>query len=68
MRESEERELVVCAGCGTALSVASDRGFSFGADSGLCWECSVKRGGRYDAIHERWEVAPEIADLRQEND
>jgi hypothetical protein len=67
MHESEERELVACAVCGAALSFVSDRAFGFGTDSALCWECSVKRGGRYDAVHERWEVVPRTDDLRDED-
>jgi hypothetical protein len=68
MHESEERELVVCAVCGTSLSVAGDRAYGFGADSALCWDCAVARGGRYDAVHERWEVPPRTDGLRDRDD
>jgi len=63
MHESESRELVSCADCGAEISVAADRGFAYGSGAALCWECSVRRGGRYDSTHERWEVAPQVADL-----
>jgi hypothetical protein len=67
MHESEESELAVCAGCRATLSTRSDRAFGFGTDSALCWECSLKRGGRYDSTHERWEVAPLVSDLRRDD-
>jgi hypothetical protein len=63
MHESESHELVSCAVCGAEISVAADRGFAFGPSGALCWECGVRRGGRYDALHERWEVPPQFADL-----
>jgi hypothetical protein len=63
MHRSEERDLLSCASCGAELSGASDRAFVFGSESALCFECSLERGGRYDAAHERWEVAPRVADL-----
>jgi len=63
MQESESQELVSCAVCGAEISVAADRGFAFGSGGALCWECSLRRGGRYDSAHERWEVAPRVDDL-----
>ncbi len=66
MHRSEQAEVVSCAACGAEVSVRSDRVFTFGTESALCWECSVRRGGRYDGTHERWEQAPDLADLADE--
>jgi recombinational DNA repair protein (RecF pathway) len=66
MHRSEELELVSCAGCGAEISLRGDRVFSFGSDSALCAECSLQRGGRYDAVHECWEISPRVSDLAQE--
>ena len=68
MHRSEDREIVLCAGCGAEVSVRSDRVFQFGAASALCWDCCVGRGGRYDAIHERWEESPNVGDLLSPED
>ncbi len=54
---------VCCALCGADVSPGSDRSFSFAAEQVLCWDCAERRGGVYDAIHERWETAPETDDL-----
>jgi len=67
MQQEEDVELATCAGCGAEIALASDRAFSFGSGSALCWECSLKRGGRYDAAHERWEVDPRVSDLPAED-
>jgi hypothetical protein len=63
MHRSEERELLSCASCGAELSAVSDRVFVFGGESALCFECSLERGGRYDAARDRWTVAPRVDDL-----
>jgi hypothetical protein len=68
MRRSEMEDFVACAVCGAQVALGSDRSFAFGSDQAVCWECSLKRGGRYDAQHERWEVAPRIVDLLGENE
>jgi len=47
MRRSKQAEIVSCAACGAEVSVRSDRVFKFGTESALCWECSVRRGGRF---------------------
>ncbi len=65
MHEAESSELVSCAVCGAELCVATDRGFAFASNGALCWECSVRRGGRYDSLHERWDVAPQVSDLAE---
>jgi hypothetical protein len=66
MHRSEESEIVACSACGAEISLRGDRVFAFGAASALCWECALGRGGRYDAVHERWEEDPRVADLRED--
>jgi len=61
-REEEERE-APCAECGAVVVVAVDRGFAFGEAGVLCFECALKRGGRFDADEERWTVDPRVSDL-----
>jgi hypothetical protein len=56
-------ELEVCWDCKTTISWMANRAFTFGADGVLCWSCAVRRGGIYEAAHDRWTRAPEIGDL-----
>ncbi|HBZ71158.1 MAG TPA: hypothetical protein DEP35_16065 [Deltaproteobacteria bacterium] len=65
---SELEEFAACALCRAQIALGDDRSFAFGNDQVMCWECSLGRGGRYDAQHERWEVAPHIADLLGETE
>jgi len=61
--EREEPEAIPCADCGEAI-FASGRGYAFGTEQWLCWQCAERRGGRYDAHRECWSGAPEVGDLR----
>jgi len=45
MHRSEQAEIVSSAACGAEVFVRSDRVFTFGTESALCWERSVRRGG-----------------------
>jgi hypothetical protein len=40
------------------------RSYEFGEQSQLCWSCAIRRGGSYDAKHERWTTKPSTANLR----
>jgi len=62
-RGSDMEDVLTCAACGGEISLGDDRSFAFGNDQAVCWECSLRRGGRYDAHLDRWEVAPHIVDL-----
>jgi hypothetical protein len=62
--DESEIETLVCADCGGAVAGGVDRGFPFGPNV-LCWECALRRGGRYDAQQDRWTVAPDLSDLRR---
>jgi hypothetical protein len=53
-----------CAGCGMQIPERS-RAFGFGEDRLLCWECSLRRGGTFDAETDRWTTEPGISDLAE---
>lgn len=63
MHREEYEGQSACADCGAVISIATDRGFSFGAQGVLCWECAIRRGGSYDANEDRWTEPPDVADL-----
>jgi hypothetical protein len=52
-----------CAACGASVMEGASRGFALGGPNVLCWECAVRRGGRYDARQDRWTVSPDVSDL-----
>jgi hypothetical protein len=62
--EREERE--ACALCGERLAPETEGGFAFGAGNTLCAACAAKRGGRYDARRDVWEVPPDLSGLPDE--
>lgn len=62
MHASEEERVSPCAECGAEVST-TDRVYVFGAGELLCFGCSLKRHGAYDERHDRWRVAPDVADL-----
>ena len=63
--DREDRdEADVCASCGTRGAL--ERAFAFGTGNLLCAACAIARGGRYDALRDAWEVAPDLAGLADE--
>jgi hypothetical protein len=56
----------VCGLCGASVSGSTESAFSFGTAGLLCFECSMARGGRFDAQRERWDPPPDVADLPDE--
>ena len=63
MHRSEEDQFVNCLHCGSEISLSRDRTFVLSEDGGLCFACSVRRGGRYDEIHDTWTKAPDLSGL-----
>ncbi|MCA9619999.1 MAG: hypothetical protein KC731_13330 [Myxococcales bacterium] len=65
MRHVEEEESVLtrCAECGVEFDVERDRGYPFGADAALCFDCAARRGGSYDGVFERWVDPPRLDGL-----
>ncbi|MCI0652611.1 MAG: hypothetical protein L0Z55_12100 [Planctomycetes bacterium] len=65
MEREEEDELSPCAECGALVPPGSERAFAFGDGEVLCWECSIRRGGSFDAEEERWVRQPSTKDMRR---
>jgi hypothetical protein len=63
MHRSDEQELITCADCGQPFSVEQGRGFALEQEGGICFDCSVKRGGVYDGLYERWVTPPRMDGL-----
>ena len=62
--DPQERE--ACALCGERVAPETERGFGFGTGNVLCAACAAKRGGRYDAQRDAWDVAPDLTGLSDE--
>ncbi|MFO0564814.1 MAG: hypothetical protein U0263_04080 [Polyangiaceae bacterium] len=60
MHSSEWNELTPCADCGAEVAPGPDRAFLVNDEALLCFECATKRGGAWDAVHERWTKAPSL--------
>jgi RNA polymerase-binding transcription factor DksA len=63
MHRSETFELRPCADCGSEISPARDRAYGFAADAFLCFDCAIRRGGRWDEAHDRWDELTDVAGL-----
>jgi hypothetical protein len=63
VHRSEERTLAECADCGAELQPEGQEGFSFGTRGVLCFDCAMRRGGRYDEHQDRWAVEPSLEGL-----
>ncbi len=63
MHRSEANELVYCLNCGAEVSLAVDRTFAVSDDTGICFDCAIKRGGMYDEAHDRWTRPPSMLGL-----
>lgn len=63
MHRSELEDATPCAACDAMVEPGAARGYGFGSDAVLCWQCAVDRGGSYDAEQERWVSPPRVDDL-----
>jgi hypothetical protein len=68
MHRSDTLESKSCAECGAVFYPSRDRGFAFGSDAALCFDCAVRRGGRWDELHDRWETDADVGDLAAAED
>jgi len=68
VHRSETREYGTCSACGAEIDPGRERGYTFGADGLLCWACAIRRGGSWDAAHERWARPPRVDDLLARNE
>ncbi len=63
MHRSEASGLVPCSDCGVEVRSGREREFELGTSGVLCFECALRRGGRYDEQLDRWSEEPRIDDL-----
>ncbi|MDD9933092.1 MAG: hypothetical protein OXT09_05790 [Myxococcales bacterium] len=63
MHRSEVRDRTSCLDCGGEVSSSRDRAFVVGESGVLCLECSARRGGSYDELHDHWDRAPNLEGL-----
>ena len=66
MHRSEESKITFCADCGAEIAPESERGFGLGGGAALCFECAVRRGGRWDEARDCWAADPSLAGLERE--
>ncbi len=59
----ESDELVSCLECGSTVDPRADRVFSITEEAILCYSCSLRRGGEYDGVRDKWSVAPRLDGL-----
>jgi hypothetical protein len=64
--EDREEAVDVCCACGAVLPGGAEGVFAFGTENVLCAACATARGGRYDAVRDLWEVAPDLTGLSDE--
>ncbi len=62
----ERDETAVCVDCNEGLWPEIDRSFPIGEELYLCYDCSERRGGVYDAKQDRWSTAPDLSGLVDE--
>lgn len=61
MHRSEE-DVEVCADCGAVVR-DGDRSFRFSEAGVLCAECTIRRGGVYEALRDAWSEEPSLEGL-----
>lgn len=64
--QDEATEATVCCECDAPLVPEADRAFACSPEEFLCFACSERRGGVYDAAQDRWVIAPSVAGLPDE--
>ena len=62
MEGDEYDDLYQCIDCGAEIAPGTDRVFAVSPEEYLCFDCSVRRGGQYDADEDRWVRVPWVAD------
>jgi hypothetical protein len=63
MNQNEASNVVECSACRELVSPEWGTCYRFADDGVLCFECSVHRGGRFDAWGEGWFIAPALGKL-----
>jgi hypothetical protein len=55
---------MVCTDCGALVDPRREPVFTVTAEIALCMECSIRRGGQWDGVDEKWVAAPKLDSLR----
>lgn len=63
MHRSEQADLMDCIECGSTIDPVADRPFAITDEIVLCYACSLRRGGEYDTVQEKWSKAPRLEGL-----
>jgi hypothetical protein len=63
MHRPKHEPLMACTDCRKPFSPAQERGFELDDGGGLCFDCTVIRGGVYDGLYERWVTPPRLDGL-----
>ncbi len=63
MHRSEAETFLPCADCGAQTAAAVERGFSLDAETVICFDCAVRRGGHWDEERALWSSEPDVVGL-----
>ena len=61
--DPEEIDETICADCGAHVDPTREPTFSLTEEVILCFSCSTRRGGAWDASEEKWKTAPKLENL-----
>jgi hypothetical protein len=53
----------VCSDCKRDVDPDVEHCFAITDELLLCYECSVRRGGAFDELHDKWARAPKLEDV-----
>ena len=63
---NDNTEEICCYDCETPVDAGLDRGFLLDEEHILCFNCSIRRGGRYASDEDRWLAKPQVDDIPAE--
>ncbi|MEI8254707.1 MAG: hypothetical protein WCJ30_03455 [Deltaproteobacteria bacterium] len=63
MHQTEAGQIEQCRACGAELVSGRDREYVYSEEGEICFDCAIRRGGEYDALHDRWVKSPDVVDL-----
>lgn len=63
MHEETWVGLIDCADCGSPVDLGLERGYRVAENIGMCWACTVKRGGLFDEDEDLWLEPPDLTGL-----
>ncbi len=57
-------EKAICADCGIVFAPRLYGAYYFDRQL-ICFDCALRRGGKFDAERETWTIVPSLAGLRE---